>query len=109
MYSVFKYYANFVFRLCGGKIHKSRWKKCATTGCTYESATGYTRCVYRIKNHHKVGSVARDFKAERFIRLPFNDFKQLDGMLIFRDRLLDKETYTKIKPEIKELKKIFFH
>ena len=39
--------------------------------------------------------------------LPFNDFKQLDGMLIFRDRLLDKETYTKIKPEIKELKKIF--
>ena len=39
--------------------------------------------------------------------LPFNDFKQLDGMLIFRDRLLDKETYNKVKPEIKELKKIF--
>ena len=39
--------------------------------------------------------------------LPFNDFKQLDGMLIFRDRLLDKNVYNKIKPEIKELKKIF--
>tara|TARA_R110002074_G_scaffold210317_3_gene379544 strand:- start:1258 stop:1704 length:447 start_codon:yes stop_codon:yes gene_type:complete len=39
--------------------------------------------------------------------LPFNDFQHLEGMLIFRDKLLDKEIYEKIKPEIKELKKIF--
>jgi hypothetical protein len=39
--------------------------------------------------------------------LPFQDFSQLDGMLIFRDRLLNKETYNNVKSEIKELKKIF--
>ena len=39
--------------------------------------------------------------------LPFKEFSQLNGMLIFRDKLLDKNIYQTIKPEIKELKKIF--
>ena len=39
--------------------------------------------------------------------LSFNEFPQLDGMIIFRDKLLDENGYQKIKPEIKELKKIF--
>ncbi len=39
--------------------------------------------------------------------LPFDNFSQLDGMLIFRDKLLDTNIYEKIKPEIQGLKKTF--
>lgn len=37
----------------------------------------------------------------------FEDFSQLDGMLILREALLHEKTYTKVQDKIRELKALF--